>query len=65
MEVFLIFGEKSSAYGISKTAGWIFTKFATAGTSKLIDVQRKFIFKSDRKILSYGHFKILAQACPE
>ena len=23
------------------------------------------MFKSDSKILSYGHFKILAQACPE
>ena len=23
------------------------------------------MFKSDRKILSYGHFKILTQACPE
>ena len=28
MEVFLIFGKKSSVHGISKTAGWIFTKFA-------------------------------------
>ena len=28
MEVFLIFGKKSSASGISKTAGWIFTKYA-------------------------------------
>ena len=28
IEVFLIFGKKSSAHGISKTAGWIFTKFA-------------------------------------
>ena len=27
-EVFLIFGKKSSARRISKTAGWIFTKFA-------------------------------------
>ena len=26
--VFKIFGKKSSARGISKTAGWIFTKFA-------------------------------------
>ena len=25
---FLNFGEKSSVFGISKTAGWIFTKFA-------------------------------------
>ena len=28
IEVFKIFGKKSSARGISKTAGWIFTKFA-------------------------------------
>ena len=28
IEVFKIFGKKSSAGGISKTAGWIFTKFA-------------------------------------
>ena len=28
IEVFKIFGKKSSAHGISKTAGWIFTKFA-------------------------------------
>ena len=28
IEVFLIFGNKASARGISKTAGWIFTKFA-------------------------------------
>ena len=28
IEVFLIFGKKSSACGISKKAGWIFTKFA-------------------------------------
>ena len=36
----------------------------TAGISKLIDVQCKFMFKSDCKILSYGRFKILIQACP-
>ena len=42
-----------------------FHKIYTAGTSKLIDVQCKFMFKSDCKILSYGRFKILAQACPE
>ena len=41
-----------------------FHKRCTAGTSKLIDVQCKFMFKSHHKILSYGHFKILAQACP-
>ena len=28
IEVFKIFGKRSSARGISKTAGWIFTKFA-------------------------------------
>ena len=28
IEVFKIFGKKSSARGISKTTGWIFTKFA-------------------------------------
>ena len=28
IEVFLIFDKKSSAHGISKTAGWNFTKFA-------------------------------------
>ena len=28
IEVFKIFGKKFSARGISKTAGWIFTKFA-------------------------------------
>ena len=56
-EVFLIFGKKSLKRGISKTAGWIFTKFKTAGTSKLVDVQCKFMFKSDQQILSYGRFK--------
>ena len=35
-----------------------FHKICTAGTSKLVDVQCKFMFKSDNKILSYGHFKI-------
>ena len=61
-EVFKIFGKKSSARGISKTAGWIFTQFALQ--LKLVDVQCKFMFKSDNKILSYGRFKILVQACP-
>ena len=28
IEVFKIFGKNSSAHGISKTAGWIFTKYA-------------------------------------
>ena len=35
-----------------------------AGTSKGLNVQCNFMFKSDHKILIYGHFKILAQACP-
>ena len=44
---------------------WVdFHKICTAGTSKLVDVQCKFMFKSDNKILSYGRFKILVQACP-
>ena len=44
---------------------WVdFHKICTAGTSKLVDVQCKFMFKSDNKILSYGCFKILVQACP-
>ena len=44
---------------------WVnFHKICTVGTSKLVDVQCKFMFKSDYKILSYSHFKILAQACP-
>ena len=29
-----------------------------------VDVQCKFMYKSDHDILSYGHFKILAPACP-
>ena len=41
-----------------------FHKICTAGTSKLVDVQCKFMFISDDKILSYGRFKILVQACP-
>ena len=64
IEVFKIFGKKSSVRGISKTAGWIFTTFTLAGTSKLVDVQCKFMFKSDNKLLSYDHFKILVQAFP-
>ena len=44
---------------------WVdFHKICTAGTCKLVDVQCKFMFKSDNKILSYGCFKILVQACP-
>ena len=43
---------------------WVdFHKICTAGTSKLVDVQYKFMFKSDNQILSYGCFKILVQAC--
>ena len=44
---------------------WVdFHEICTAGTSKLVDVQCKFMFKSDNKILSYGRFKIVVQACP-
>ena len=44
---------------------WVdFHKICTAGTSKLVDVQCKFMFKSDNKILRYGRFKILVQAYP-
>ena len=36
---------------------WVdFHKICTAGTSKLVDVQCKFMFKSNNKILSYGRF---------
>ena len=42
-----------------------FHNICTVVTSKLVDVQCKFMFKLDHKILSYGHFIILAQACPE
>ena len=47
-----------------KTLGG-FHKICNAGTSKLLDVQCKFMFKLDCKILgySYGRFQILAQAC--
>ena len=31
---------------------------------KKIVVHLEFFFKSDHKILSYGHFKIIAQECP-
>ena len=41
-----------------------FQKICSASTSNILDVQCKFMFKSDSKILSYGRFKILAQACP-
>ena len=52
------------AHGISKKYFFRWVLFHTdcgnpAGTSKLVDVQCKFMFKSDNKILSYGHFKIL------
>ena len=63
VEVFKIFGKKSSALKLKNR--WVdFHKICTAGTSKLVDVQCKFMFKSDNKILSYDHFKILVQACP-
>ena len=41
-----------------------FHTICNAGTSELLDVQCKFIFKLDCKILRYGRFKILAEACP-
>ena len=41
-----------------------FHKICNAGASKLVDVHCKFMFKSDHQLLSYGRFKILAQACP-
>ena len=64
IEVFLIFGKKFCAQNLKNR--WVdFHKICTAGTSMLIDVQCKLMFKSDFKILSYGRFKILAQACPE
>ena len=63
IEVFKIFGKKSSARNL-KNRLVDFHKICTAGTSKLVDVQCKFMFKSDNKILSYGRFKILIQACP-
>ena len=44
---------------------WVdFHKICTAGTSKLVDVQCKFMCKSHNTILSYGRFKILVLACP-
>ena len=58
----MIYCKKSFPVGISKTAGWIFTKLKV-GTSKPLDVQCKFMFKSGHKILSYLHFKILVQEC--
>ena len=41
-----------------------FHEICNAGTSELLDVQCKFMFKSDCNILRYGCFKIIAQACP-
>ena len=41
-----------------------FHKICNAGTSTLLEVQYKFMFKSHCKILRYDHFKILAQARP-
>ena len=61
IEVFLIFGNKSLARNLKNR--WVdFHKMCTAGTSQLVDVQCKFMFKSDHRILSYGQFKILAHA---
>ena len=41
-----------------------FYKICDAGTCKLLDVKCRFMFKSDSKLLSYGRFEILVQACP-
>ena len=41
-----------------------FHKICNADTSELLDVQCKFMFKSNSQILRYGRFTIIAQACP-
>ena len=38
-------------------------KFKVYYASKHVVVHLLFFSKSDRKILSYGHFKIIAQKC--
>ena len=63
LEVFLIFAKKLWRAESQKPLGG-FSQICTAGTSKLVDVQCKFMFESDHNILSYSHFKILAQAYP-
>ena len=63
IEVLKIFGKKSSALNLNNRLV-DFHKIGTAGTYKLVDVQCKFVFKSDITILSYDHFKFLVQACP-
>ena len=60
---FLIFGKKSSVHG-KKPRCVDFHKICNASTSKFFDVRCKFMFKLDHKILSYGCFKIPAQAYP-
>ena len=41
---------------------WVdFYTICNAGTSRVLDVQCKFMFKSDCNIVSYGHFEILAR----
>ena len=64
IDVFLIFGKKIF-YARNLKNAWVdFHNICNAGTSKLVDVQCKFMFKSVHEILSYGRFKILVQACP-
>ena len=61
---FLNFWQKIfSARNLKKC--WVhFHKICTAGTSALLDVQCKFMLKSDRKLLRYSHLKIIVQVCP-
>ena len=64
IEVFLIFGKKIFDARYLKRCYVDFHKICSAGTSELRDEQCKFMFKSDCKILRYGCFKIIPQACP-
>ena len=41
-----------------------FSQNLHAGMSELLDVQCKFMLKSDCNILRYGNFKLIAQVCP-
>ena len=44
---------------------WVdFPTICTAGTAKLVDVQCKFMLKSNHKIISYGHFKFWHKYAP-
>ena len=63
IEFFLFFCEKSFAH-ISKTTGWIFTKFKMSiGTYKPLDVECTFIFESGHKMSSDGHLEIVEKIC--